>query len=177
MIQPEHCRTPSFRKPCGRIAALIFLGAGFASTAQADDLVTTIDSQPLGELWLNAGMYSYHYDRDRNLNDSNSGLGAEYRFSTVASVTAGRFYNSDRQYSNYAGFYYQPWAIGPVRIGAVVGGFNGYPRMHDGGWFLAAIPVLSYEYGRVGLNVAIVPTYKDRLYGAISFQLKLKVLD
>ncbi len=174
MIQPEHCRTPSLRKPCCRIAASILL-AGLSIPAYADDLITSIESKPLGELWLNAGMYSYHYNRDKNLNDSNPGIGVEYRFSTVASVTAGRFYNSDRYYSNYAGLYYQPWAIGPVRIGAVVGGFNGYPRMHDGGWFLAAIPMLSYEYGRVGLNVAIVPTYKDRLYGAISLQLKLKV--
>jgi hypothetical protein len=145
--------------------------------AHADDWITSIESKPLGELWLNPGMVSYHFDRDKDLNGNNYGLGAEYRFSTVASVTAGRFHNSDRDYSNYAGIYYQPFAIGPVRIGAVVGGFDGYPRMRDGGWFMAAIPMLSYEYGRVGLNVAIIPTYKDRLYGAISFQLKLKVFE
>ena len=92
----------------------------------------------------------------------------------MASATVGRFYNSDRAYSNYAGVYYQPWKIGPVRIGAVVGGFNGYPKMRDGGWFPAAIPTLSYEYERVGVNIAIVPSYKDRLYGALSIQLKLK---
>lgn len=170
MIHPKHCRT------CLRAALTLFV-CGFGSAAQAGDLVTTIEAKPIGELWLNPGMVSYHYDRDRGLNNNNYGLGAEYRVSTVASVTAGRFYNSDREYSNYAGLYYQPFAIGPVRIGAVVGGFDGYPRMHDGGWFLAAIPMLSYEYGRVGLNVALIPTYKDRLYGAISFQLKLKVLD
>jgi hypothetical protein len=33
---------------------------------------------------------------------------------------------------------------------------------------------LSYEYERVGINVAIIPSYKDRLYGGISLQLKLK---
>jgi hypothetical protein len=148
-----------------------------ATPAWAGDLVTSIESKPLSELWLNPGMYSYHFDRDKNLNNSNRGFGAEYRFNTVASVTAGRFYNSDRYYSNYAGLYYQPFAIGPVRIGAVVGGFNGYPRMHDGGWFLAAIPMLGFEYKWIGVNVALIPSYKDRLYGAISFQLKLKVLD
>jgi hypothetical protein len=137
----------------------------------------TVEAAPLRELWLNPGFYSYHFQRDKGLNDSNPGLGAEYRFSTVASVTAGRFYNSDRAYSNYAGVYYQPFALGPVRIGAVAGGFSGYPKMRDGGWFLAAIPTLSVEYQRVGVNVAIVPTYKDRLYGAISVQLKLKVFE
>jgi len=136
-----------------------------------------IELAPLNELWLNAGFYSYHFQRDKNLNDSNPGLGAEYRFSTVASLTAGRFYNSDRAYSNYAGIYYQPFAIGKVRLGVVAGAFNGYPKMRDGGWFPAAIPVASIEYQRIGLNLAVVPTYKDRLYGALTFQLKLKVWD
>jgi hypothetical protein len=73
--------------------------------------------------------------------------------------------------------YYQPFAIGPVRFGAVVGGFNGYPKMRDGGWFLAAIPVMSFEYQRVGANIAVIPRYKDRLYGALSVQLKFKLTD
>jgi hypothetical protein len=64
-----------------------------------------------------------------------------------------------------------------VRFGAVVGGFNGYPKMHEGGWFLAAIPVASFEYRRIGVNLAFVPSYKDRLYGALSVQLKVKILD
>ena len=141
------------------------------------DTFDVIEPAPLKQVWLNAGFYSYHFQRDKGLNDSNPGLGAEYRFSTVASATVGRFYNSDRYYSNYAGVYYQPIALGPVRIGAVVGGFNGYPKMRNGGWFPAAIPTLSYEYKSVGLNLAIVPSYKDRLYGALSFQLKFKVFE
>jgi len=135
----------------------------------------TMESQPLNEVWINPGFYTWHFQRDKDLNGSNGGLGAEWRFSTVASATAGRFYNSDRAYSNYLGVYYQPWKVGPVRLGAVVGGFNGYPKMRDGGWFPAAIPTLSYEYERVGANVAIIPTYKDRLYGGISVQLKFKI--
>jgi hypothetical protein len=59
----------------------------------------------------------------------------------------------------------------------VVGGFNGYPKMRDGDWFLAAIPVASVEYQRVGVNFAIVPTYKERLHGAFTVQLKLKLFD
>ncbi len=149
----------------------------FCCTAAMADTFDVIEPAPLKQVWLNAGFYSYHFQRDKGLNDSNPGLGAEYRFSTVASATVGRFYNSDRYYSNYAGVYYQPIALGPVRIGAVVGGFNGYPKMRNGGWFPAAIPTLSYEYKSVGLNLAIVPSYKDRLYGALSFQLKFKVFE
>ncbi|TFW22686.1 hypothetical protein E4L96_07485 [Massilia arenosa] len=134
-----------------------------------------IESQPLSELWVNPGFATWHFQSDKDLNGNNKGLGGEYRFSTVASVTAGRFYNSDRMWSNYAGVYYQPWALGPVRVGAVIGGFDGYPKMRDGGWFPALIPALSYEYQRVGVNVAVIPTYKDRLYGGISVQLKVKL--
>jgi hypothetical protein len=148
----------------------IALLALWAASASAE----TIESAPLNEVWLNGGFYTAHFQRDKDLNGANGGIGAEWRFSTVASATAGRFYNSDRAYSNYAGIYYQPWKIGPVRIGAVLGAFDGYPKMRNGGWFPAAIPTLSYEYERVGINVAIIPSYKDRLYGGISLQLKLK---
>lgn len=156
------------------ITATCLILAAHSAHAQSFE---TIEPTPKSELWVNGGFYSYHFQRNRNLNDSNPGLGLEYRFSSVASVTAGRFYNSDRSYSNYAGVYYQPWQIGPVRLGAVAGGFNGYPKMRQGGWFLAAIPTASFEYQRVGVNVAVVPTYKDRLYGAISVQLKFKLYE
>ena len=156
----------------------LLVGATFAalSVPALADTFSVIDNQPLSELWVNPGFYSYHFQRDKGFDDTNPGFGAEYRFSTVASVTAGRFHNSDRQMSNYAGVYYQPWAIGPVRLGAVIGGFNGYPKMRDGGWFLAAIPVVSVEYQRVGVNFAIVPTYKERSHGALSVQLKFKLM-
>ncbi|XLZ71378.1 hypothetical protein ABT364_05255 [Massilia sp. SR12] len=139
------------------------------------DTFATIENKPLSELWVNPGFYSYHFQRDKGLDNTNPGIGAEYRFSTVAAVTAGRFHNSDRQMSNYAGIYYQPWSVGPLRLGAVVGAFDGYPKMRNGGWFLAAIPVVSMEYQRVGVNFAIVPTYKERLHGAFSVQLKFKL--
>jgi hypothetical protein len=165
--------TSSARKlPWIRTALLLALSPG--ASAQSFE---TLESKPLREVWLNAGFYSQHFDSDKGLNNSNPGIGAEYRFSTLASATAGRFYNSDRAYSNYAGMYYQPFALGPFRLGAVVGLFDGYPKMRDGGWFPAIIPTISYEYKSVGLNVAVVPPYKDRLYGAVSFQLKLKVFE
>lgn len=149
----------------------------FATAAQADNLFETIESKPLSEGWINAGFYSAHFQRDKDLNNSNPGLGVEYRSSTVTTWTAGRFYNSDRAYSNYAGVYYQPVSIGRFRLGAVVGGFSGYPKMRVGGWFLAAIPVASIEFERVGLNIGVVPTYKDRLYGAVTLSLRLKAFD
>lgn len=142
-----------------------------------DDVFQMIKAESKSQWWVNAGMASYHFDQSQNLNNGNWGAGLEYRFNTVASLTAGRFYNSNRNYSNYAGMYYQPIAIGPIKIGAVLGGFNGYQSTNNGGWFAAALPALTWEGNWVGANVFVIPTIGDKVNGAISLQLKLKVFD
>ncbi len=126
-------------------------------------------------LWLNAGFYTAHFDTDKGLRNANPGLGAEYRLDDTRSLTAGRFINSDSAHSNYVGAYWQPWTFAGARWGVVAGAFNGYPKAFNGGWFPAVIPVASWESGRLGLNVALVPPLQDRLYGAVSFQLKLRL--
>ncbi|MFZ2540790.1 MAG: hypothetical protein WAW75_03330, partial [Gallionella sp.] len=88
---------------------------------------------------------------------------------------AGQFNNSNRQNSHYAGWYWQPFAWGKLRLGAVISGFDGYPKMNDGGWFVAAFPVASLDLKTFSANFAIFSTYKDRLYGAFSLQLKVKL--
>jgi len=144
-------------------------------TDSADDFIHLITPETKNQLWLNPGMASYHFQQDKNFNGGNWGAGAEYRFNSVASVTVGRFYNSDRDYSNYAGVYYQPIAIGPIKLGVVFGGFNGYPGANNGGWFPAVLPALTWEGDWVGANVFVIPTVGDRVHGAISLQLKLKI--
>lgn len=148
-----------------------------APMAQADELFTRIDAEPKGELWVDSGFLTAHFNRDKDLNGSNGGLGAEYRFNGTMSAVAGRFFNSDRAWSSYAGVIWQPYAIGRVRLGAALAAFNGYPHMRDGGWFPAAIPTATVEYQRVGVNIGFVPSYKDRLYGGISVQLKFKLFE
>lgn len=148
-----------------------------ALPARADDTVTVIESRPLNELWLNPGFLSRHFNSSENHNENNYGIGAEYRFSTVASAAAGRYYNSYRRYSNYLGIYYQPVAIGAVRLGVLAGGFDGYPKMHAGNGFPGAIPMASYEHGAIGVNVAFIPPLGDRLPGAVALQLKIRVSD
>jgi len=141
----------------------------------SSDFIRLIQPKEKSQLWINPGMASYHFQQAKNFNGANWGGGLEYRFNTVASVTAGRFYNSDRAYSNYAGVYYQPLAIGPIKLGAVFGGFNGYPQTNNGGWFAAALPALTWEGDLVGANLFIIPTITDRVHGAISLELKLKI--
>jgi hypothetical protein len=125
-------------------------------------------------LWVNAGFYSAHFDQDKDLRNANPGLGLEYRLNTDWSLTGGRFINSDNAHSSYLGAYYQPWNFAGARWGVVAGAFNGYPKAYGGGWFPAVIPVASWERGLLGLNVALVPPLQDRLYGALSFQLKFR---
>ena len=126
-------------------------------------------------LWLNAGFYSAHFDADKGLRNANPGLGFEYKLGDTWSATAGRFINSDNAHSNYVGAYYQPWTFAGAKLGVVAGAFNGYPKAFSGGWFPAVLPVASWESSRFGLNVALVPPLKDRLYGAVSFQLKVRL--
>ena len=153
---------------------IILICALLAPAAHADTF-TFIDAQPRSELWLNAGFFSHHFQQTAGFNNRNLGFGGEYRYSTVSSITAGEFYNSDRRTSHYLGWYWQPVQIGVVRAGLVAGGLDGYPMMQNGGWFLAAIPMLSMEYQRVGANLAIVPSYQNRLHGALALQLKVKL--
>jgi hypothetical protein len=156
-------------------AALLLCVA--APLAHADDLFTRIDAAPKSEFWVDSGFLTAHFNRGKDLNGENHGLGAEYRFSGTMAASVGRFYNSDREYSNYAGVIWQPYAIGPVRLGAALAAFSGYPHMRSGGWFPAAVPTATFEYQRVGVNIGVVPSYKDRLYGGISVQLKFRLFE
>jgi len=126
------------------------------------------------KLWVDAGVYSVHFDSKKGLRNPNPGLGIEYSIDDTWRVTAGRFINSDNAHSSYLGAYYQAWDIGPVKLGLVGGAFNGYPKAFNGGWFPAVLPVASWEGRQFGLNVALVPPLKDRLYGAVSFKLKYR---
>jgi len=126
-------------------------------------------------LWLNAGFYSAHFDTGKGLRNANPGLGFEYKLDDSWSATAGRLINSDNAHSNYIGAYYQPWTVAGAKLGVVGGAFNGYPKAFNGGWFPAIIPVATWEGQRFGLNVALVPPLKDRLYSAVSFQLKFRI--
>lgn len=145
----------------------------FASASETS-VVGLNETTPKSELWLNAGFYSYHFRRDRGLDDTNPGFGVEYQYSSVAAYTAGVFRNSEHSESRYLGWYYQPLRLGPFRFGAALGAFDGYPNMRSGGWFLAAVPVLTIESDRLGVNIGLIPDYQNRLNGAVTFQLKIR---
>ena len=90
-------------------------------------------------------------------------------------MVAGEYRNSNDRPSRYVGWFWRPLHWGIVDLGVMAMGFNGYPSMHDGGWFFAPIPAASIEYGRFGVNLTAVPGYKDRLHGAVAVQFKFRV--
>jgi hypothetical protein len=145
------------------------------ASPETNGFFSIVKPDPISEIWLNPGFYTYHFENDKGLNNTNYGLGGEYRFSKASSITLGVFDNSDSQTSHYMGWYWQPLGVGPVRVGAVIGALDGYPKMLDGGWFLAVIPAASFEYRYFGANILFMPSFQDRFYGAVSLQLKFRV--
>ncbi len=133
----------------------------------------------LPQVWLNPGSFSYHFDRNKDLRESNTGLGAELTLAEDHVLASGTFINSNRGRSHYGAYYWRPLHWRPaginVHAGVALGAFNGYPNYRSGAWFPAALPMLAIESGRVGANIFLVPTIKNRLDGAIPVQFKLRV--
>jgi len=131
------------------------------------------------QVWINPGAYSRHFDRNKDLRENNIGLGAEVRIAGDHALIAGSFVNSLRVRSRYAAYMWQPlhWQVAgaQVRAGVAVGGFDGYPYYRNGDWFVAALPIVAIEGDRIGINLIVIPTIKNRVDGAMVFQLKVRV--
>jgi hypothetical protein len=161
-----------------RILLLLLLHLCCSSTlASEDQFIRWSEPVQKQAIWINPGLYSYHFDEKQDFNPINIGFGVEYQFSTAASITAGFYRNSYYQHSNYIGTYWQPIALGPFKLGMVAGIFNGYDNTNNGGWFPAALPAVSLEGELFGFNLIVIPTIPNRIAGSVSLQLKLKVWD
>jgi hypothetical protein len=138
-----------------------------------------MDARADPQVWINPGIYSLHFDRGKDLRDDNIGVGIELVMAPEHAVSAGTFINSNRARSRYVAYAWRPlrWELGgvDVALGVVAGAFDGYPNYRDGGWFVAPLPLLAVEGRRLGVNLSIIPTIRDRLDGAIAIQLKLRV--
>lgn len=127
------------------------------------------------ELWVNAGGISRHFDRTKNFNERNEGLGVEYRWRDDASVMLGQYRNSMRDTTHYAALNYQPLQFGPLKVGASIGVMDGYRLMRNGGNFFAALPMVTYEGERFGVNVGVIPNVPSKhVDGCVLVQIKFK---
>ncbi len=131
------------------------------------------------QVWVNPGLYSLHFDRNKNLREDNVGFGAEARVAEDHVLMGGTFINSVRVRSHYAAYQWRPlhWKPAGIDVGAgiAVSAFDGYPGMRNGGWFVVPLPILAIEGRYVGVNLTVVPTIKNRLDGAVAAQIKIRI--
>ena len=110
---------------------------------------------------------SYHPDRAGTRfnhldNELNVGLGLNYEFHNdargVASIEAGFYKDSGRNWANFAGAGYQfklgdRWGLGADLLAIQSQTYN------NGQGFVALIPRLTYDFDRVKINAVYVPRY------------------
>jgi len=163
-------------------SAPLFLAAWLVcgtALAEAPPPASPAEDSFTPQVWINPGLYSRHFNRNTDFRENNVGFGMEAIITPDHGAMAGSFINSDRGRTRYAVYEWRPlhtdFAGAALSAGVVAGAFDGYPRYHDGGWFPAAMPMLAIETRRVGVNLTVVPTIKDRLSGAIALQVKLRI--
>ncbi len=133
-------------KPFGLLALPTACAAAFlCNSARADD-----DS-----LWVTTGLRSWHTNESQmHFRQNNDGIGLSFEMPGDINVVAGTYMNSDNRRSNYFGVMYQPLNLGGVHIGILGGVVGGYSL---GKLTVAVIPMASYEYKWVGINLFWYP--------------------
>ena len=162
----------------------LFLGALGAAAlslvalhSHAQDRAKPFALERKTDVWINAGLLSYHFDRNKHYREFNYGFGAEANFSRNHGAIAGIVKNSESETTKYIGYQYKPFHWQPggldVSAGVAVALLDGYPSMNDKGWFVAPLPTVAVEGKKFGANFILIPNVKHG--GAVAMQLKLKV--
>lgn len=130
-------------------------------------------------VWISPGIYALHFDRSKDLRNDNWGLSVEVTLATDHAVIGGNYINSNGERTHYGGYEWRPlhWKVASLELaaGVALGAFDGYPNYRDGGWFVAAFPVLTIEGRYFGVNMSVIPTIENRIDGALAVQFKLRV--
>lgn len=127
------------------------------------------------QVWLDAGLVSYHFAHADRRNPYNYGLGVAWRFTEDWTLAGGVYRNSVYERSEYASIAWQPIHFYGFRLGAAAGAIRGYPNVAHGGWSPLLVPVLSYEYKWIGANLILAPSVTHQEMGSISLQVKIKL--
>jgi len=141
-------------------------GAGTNATAISSEKVEPPDSGfKLDALDLNVYGFSYHPDRDTvhrlNLdNEVNPGLGLHYEFSDTERGTTfaeiGAYQDSGSNSAKFAALGYQYKLAKRWRIGGALAIVHSR-TYNEGVAFVAMIPLITYDMGRVKLNATYLP--------------------
>jgi hypothetical protein len=145
----------------------------------AADLAKATAGEFSPQIWVNPGIYSYHFNRNNDYRENNTGMGAEVLLTDNHALMAASFVNSDRHRSRFVLYQWRPlhWQFSATRVslGIAAGALDGYPRYRNGGWFAAALPMLSVEGEQFGFNFSVIPSLPNRLHGVAVIQAKLRV--
>jgi len=160
------------------LASRSFFGIvlGFGMTVSG---ARAADAEFSRQVWINPGIYSYHFDRSADFRDNNIGFGAEVLLAPDHAVMGGTFINSQSARTHYGAYQWRPlhWQPAGINVsaGIILGAFDGYPTYRNGGWFIAPMPVLAIEGDRVGVNLSVIPKVHEGMGAAMAFQVKLRV--
>lgn len=112
-----------------------------------------------GDVWINLYGYSYHPDNvhlQNKLNGDNNGWGLRYQFNKNVFADGGRFFDSYRNKSVYAGAALQ---TSNERLFSV--GLEAFvmrrPSYNHGDAFIAGLPFLALNTGRVTTTMGYIP--------------------
>jgi len=113
--------------------------------------------------------FSYHTDREgvrreKLDNEFNVGLGLNYQFfednQGIGFVEAGFYHDSGRTWAKLAGAGYQFKIGSRLRFGGWLVGLQS-PSYFHGKFFIAPLPIVTYDLGRVKLNAIYIPRYRN----------------
>jgi hypothetical protein len=116
------------------------------------------------ETWLVTTVGSYHFNRAKDYNERNFGLGYEHNYEDNRRGHLGFYKNSLNRTTLYALGSYTPYRVGEWETGVIVGIGTGYSSRPINGMFSF---VTIREWENVGVNFLVHPA-------AIALQVKVK---
>ena len=132
----------------------------------------------VAETFLVGSVMSFHFQRGKNYCEFNPGIGIEHDIAKNTRAVIGQYNNSFCLPSAYLGVHYSPISYGNFRLGTafiLVSGYDdGIKKKNEQQDILfAPLGVISYEVGKYGLNLVMVPPHGG-FRGAIGVQAKVR---
>jgi len=124
------------------------------------------------DTWLSATVASYHFDRSRDFNEHNWGIGIEHDApSGKARFIGGIYRDSFDRDNRYIGISYTPLKLGPASFGVAIG------LQHAGTLLPMFLPVVQIEGKNFGINIVAAPRISETTTGFLGAQIKFKAFE
>lgn len=130
-----------------------------------------------GELWLHTGGVSKH-ESSNPRDETNPGLGLEYRLDGRWAVSAGTFHNSFSRQSTYALVNWTPLQRGRFRFGLTGGAVTGYQKKKlglHGQAIPVVLPTMDLTAGRFSMALIAAPPLGDASHGSVMALFKVAI--